>query len=64
MPSFDQTPSRPKIPFAYKVNWFAVKASDPASVLDTLVRSRSSCRFGTGSSLAEEFCAVMAKGGR
>jgi hypothetical protein len=35
MPSFDQTPSRPE-PFAYKVNWFAVKASDPASVLDAL----------------------------
>jgi hypothetical protein len=35
MPSFDQTPGRPES-FAYKVNWFAVKASDPASVLDAL----------------------------
>ena len=35
MASFDQTPGRPKS-FAYKVNWFAVKASDPASVLDAL----------------------------
>jgi hypothetical protein len=35
MPSFDQTPGRPES-FAYKVNWFAVKASDPTSVLDAL----------------------------
>lgn len=35
MPKFDQTPDRPE-PFGYKVSWFAVKASDPASVLDAL----------------------------
>jgi hypothetical protein len=33
MPSFDQTPDRPQ-PFGFKVNWFALKASDPGSVLD------------------------------
>lgn len=33
MPSFDQTPDEPE-PFGFKVSWFAVKASDPASVLD------------------------------
>src|SRR5271154_6190415 len=33
MPSFDQTPDKPKS-FGFKVNWFAVKASDPATVLD------------------------------
>jgi hypothetical protein len=35
MPSFDQTPDKPKA-FGFKVNWFAVKASDPAAVLDAL----------------------------
>jgi hypothetical protein len=35
MPSFDQTPDAPK-PFGFKVSWFAVPASDPASVLDAL----------------------------
>lgn len=35
MPSFDQTPDKPG-PFGFKVSWFAVKASDPASVLDAL----------------------------
>jgi hypothetical protein len=35
MPSFDQTPDKPE-PFGFKVNWFAVKASDPASVLEAL----------------------------
>jgi hypothetical protein len=35
MPSFDQTPDKPQ-PFGYKISWFAVKASDPASVLDAL----------------------------
>jgi hypothetical protein len=35
MPSFDQTPDRPR-PFGYKVSWFAVKAPDTASVLDAL----------------------------
>jgi hypothetical protein len=35
MPSFDQTPDEPQ-PFGFKVSWFAVKASDPASVLDAL----------------------------
>jgi hypothetical protein len=35
MPLFDQTPDKPQ-PFGFKVNWFAVKASDPASVLDAL----------------------------
>ena len=33
MPSFDQTPDKPQ-PFGFKVNWFAVKTSDPAAVLD------------------------------
>src|SRR5262245_18285504 len=35
MPSFDQTPDKPQS-FGYKVSWFAVKASDTASVLDAL----------------------------
>jgi hypothetical protein len=35
MPSFDQTPDEPE-PFGFKVSWFAVKASDPTSVLDAL----------------------------
>jgi hypothetical protein len=35
MPSFDQEPDEPE-PFGFKVSWFAVKASDPASVLDAL----------------------------
>lgn len=34
-PSFDQTPDFPQS-FGYKISWFAVKASDPASVLDAL----------------------------
>jgi hypothetical protein len=33
MPSFDQTPDKPQ-PFGFKVNWFAVKTSDPSAVLD------------------------------
>jgi len=35
MPSFDRTPDKPQS-FGYKVLWFAVRASDPASVLDAL----------------------------
>ena len=35
MPPFNQTPDQPE-PFGYKVSWFALKASDPASVLDAL----------------------------
>jgi hypothetical protein len=35
MPSFDQTPEQPE-PFGYKISWFALKTSDPASVLDAL----------------------------
>ena len=35
MPSFDQTPDKPK-DFGFKVLWFAVKASNPASVLNAL----------------------------
>lgn len=35
MPPFDRTPDKPQ-PFGYKVLWFAVKASDPAAVLDAL----------------------------
>ncbi len=35
MPTFDQTPDEPE-PFGFKVSWFAVKTSDPASVLDAL----------------------------
>jgi hypothetical protein len=35
MPSFDHTPDK-SMPFGYKVSWFAVKASDPARVLDAL----------------------------
>ena len=34
-PPFNQTPDQPQ-PFGYKVSWFAVKASDPVSVLDAL----------------------------
>jgi hypothetical protein len=35
MASFDQTPDKPN-GFGFKVLWFAVKAADPASVLDAL----------------------------
>ena len=35
MPKFAQTSDKPE-PFGYKVSWFAVKASDPALVLDAL----------------------------
>lgn len=35
MPSFDQRPDAPR-PFGFKISWFAVKASDPTSVLDAL----------------------------
>jgi len=35
MPSFDRTPDKPQS-FGYKILWFAVRASDPASVLDAL----------------------------
>lgn len=35
MPSFNQTPDEPE-PFGYKISWFALKASDPASVVDAL----------------------------
>jgi len=35
MPSFDQTPDKPE-PFGFKISWFAVKASNPALVLDAL----------------------------
>jgi hypothetical protein len=35
MPSFDQTLDAPES-FGFKVSWFAVKTSDPASVLDAL----------------------------
>ena len=35
MPSFDQTPDQPEA-FGYKISWFALKASDPASVIDAL----------------------------
>jgi hypothetical protein len=34
-PHFDSTPDLPQ-PFGYKVNWFAVRASDPAAVLEAL----------------------------
>ena len=35
MRSFNQTPDKPQS-FGYKVNWFALKTSDPAAVLDAL----------------------------
>ena len=35
MPSFDQTPDKPEA-FGFKISWFAVKATDPAAVLDAL----------------------------
>jgi hypothetical protein len=35
MPSFDQTPDEPEA-FGFKVSWFAIKAADPAAVLDAL----------------------------
>lgn len=35
MASLDQTPDKPES-FGYKVSWFAVRASDPASVLEAL----------------------------
>jgi len=34
-PSFDRTPESPE-PFGYKVCWFAISTSDPASVIDAL----------------------------
>jgi hypothetical protein len=34
-PSFDQTPDYPQS-FGYKISWFALKTSDPASVLNAL----------------------------
>lgn len=33
--SFDQTPDEPE-PFGFKVSWFAIKASDPATILEAL----------------------------
>ena len=35
MPSFNQIPDKPQS-FGYKVSWFAVKASEPTSVIDAL----------------------------
>jgi hypothetical protein len=35
MPPFDQTPDQPEA-FGYKVSWFAVKTTDPGSVIDAL----------------------------
>jgi hypothetical protein len=35
MPSFNQMPDEPQS-FGYKISWFALKASDPASVVDAL----------------------------
>jgi hypothetical protein len=35
MPSFDHTPDKPQS-FGYKVSWFAVRTSDPGSILDAL----------------------------
>jgi len=35
MPSFNRTPDTPQS-FGYKISWFALKASDPISVLDAL----------------------------
>jgi hypothetical protein len=35
MPEFDQTPDFPG-EFGFKISWFAVKASDPVSVLEAL----------------------------
>ena len=35
MHSFDQTPDRPQ-PFGFKVNWLALKTSDPLAVVDAL----------------------------
>lgn len=34
-PFFDRTPDQPE-PFGYKISWFALKASDPASVIGAL----------------------------
>jgi hypothetical protein len=48
MLSFDQTPDKPET-FGYKVNWFAVKASDPASVLDALAfEERTQANWASG----------------
>jgi hypothetical protein len=35
MRSFDQTPDKPQ-PFGFKVNWLALKTSDPLAVVDAL----------------------------
>jgi hypothetical protein len=48
MPSFDQTPDKPE-PFGFKVSWFAVRASDPASVLDAVeLREATPANWASG----------------
>lgn len=35
MPSFNRTPDKPQ-PFGFKVNWLALRTSDPSAVVDAL----------------------------
>ncbi len=35
MPSFDRTPDKPQ-PFGFKINWLALRTSDPGAVVDAL----------------------------
>lgn len=55
MPSFDRTPDRPR-PFGYKISWFAVKASDTASVLDALeFGGATPANWASGLAVADAF---------
>jgi len=55
MPSFDRTPDKPE-PFGYKISWFAVKASDTASVLDALeFREATPANWASGLAAAYTF---------
>ncbi len=48
MSSFNRTPDHPQS-FGYKVSWFAIKTSDPASVIDALeIRQATPANWATG----------------
>jgi hypothetical protein len=58
--SFDQTPDKPQA-FGYKVSWFAVKATDPAIVIDVLqVSGATPANWASGLAVAcpDEFSSV------
>lgn len=51
-PDLDPSPDRPQ-PFGFKVNWFAVRATDPASVLDALgLAARTPANWTSGMAAA------------